>query len=187
MMDENEFKTSLRKMDIESLNKRVERWKQLVPATYNKPLPDLLWEYLTEADDMYIRGHDIGVILLCAATIELVLADQLKSKLVISKKELERFGLDQMVILCSHIGILSNEERDQINELRIIRNALIHANAGKLNKMAKKQYDVRGLGADDVVAILYIASIGDKGINQDAMIHMKFVRDITVRLYGVNE
>ena len=94
-------------------------------------------------NDMFIRGHFMGVILISAGILELVLADQLRST-GMTQEEVQRFGLEQMVILGRRIGILNANEAGQFNELRKLRNALIHANAGRLDQMAKKRYKIWG-------------------------------------------
>src|SRR4030042_6394963 len=110
-MDEQEDRAKLIERDQASLDRRIERWKQLMPVTYNGTLPEIAWSYLTEADDMFIRGHFIGVILLCAGTMELVLAAQLKSRMQMTHAEVESFGLGQMTVLSHRLGILSTTRR----------------------------------------------------------------------------
>ena len=51
-MDAQEYRSKLIEWDAESLDKRVERWKRLIPATYSVELPNLIWDFIVEADDM---------------------------------------------------------------------------------------------------------------------------------------
>jgi len=183
-MDEKEFRDKLIEWDKASLDRRVERWKQLVPATYDVTLPSLAWYYIVEADDMFIRGHFIGVILLCAAIAELILADQIRSKSQMTEREAERFGLEQLVILGHRLDILNDKETGQLNELRRLRNDLIHSKAEKLAKMARKRYRVSGLDASHLDAGFYLQPIWEGGIDQDALRHLQLVRDLTVKFYG---
>jgi len=183
-MDEKEFRAKQIEWDRASLDRRVERWKQLTPATYDITLPNLAWYYITEMDEMYISGHFIGVILLCAATTELILADQLRVKHQLTDKETDRFGLEQLAILGHRLDILNSEEKSQIDDLRKLRNYLIHSKAGELAKMARKRYQAWGLDAFRLDAGLYIKSIWDGGIDQDALRHLRLVKDLTIRFYG---
>lgn len=186
-MDEQEYRAQLRKWDEASLDRRVKRWKQLVPATYSVTLPNLVWYYITEADDMFIRGHFIGTILLCAGIVELVLADQLRTKIQMTQKEVERFGLEQMAILSRRLGILSAPEAASIDELRKLRNALIHANAGKLGQMAGRRYKDWGLDISDLDAGLFLKPAWEGGIDQDALSHLQSARNLTVKFYGAED
>ncbi len=187
LMDERKFKNLLIKWDAESLDDRVSRWKQLQPATYRPPMPALLWEYITEADDMFIRGHFLGTILLCAAAMELVLTDQLKSKMKMTQEQIERFGLDHLIILGGKLLHLSDVELDQLNKLRKVRNALVHANAGKLKTMAKRSYEEWGLNIPDLDAGMYLKPSWKGGVDEDAAAHLRLTRDLTVKFYGAEE
>lgn|GEM_PF-3596311 len=79
-MTEEEFRKYQIAEYQKTLEEKVERWKQLQPTLYDKPMPELMFTYSSKADQMFINGHFIGVILLCAAVVELCLADQLMSK-----------------------------------------------------------------------------------------------------------
>ena len=183
-MDGKEFRDKQIEWDKKSLDKRIERWKQLVPATYNVPLPELVWGYLSETDDLFIEGHFISVILFSASITELILADQIKSKTQMTLKEVERFRLEQLCVLGHRLGILDDKQTKQLNELRKLRNWLIHGNVGRLTKMAKKRYTV--IGGDDsfLDAEFYVESGFEGGIDQDALRHLGLVRDLTVNFYG---
>ena len=61
-----------------------------------------------------------------------------------ASREIERFRLEQLVILSHRLGISDDKETQQLNALRKLRNDLIHGNAGKLAKMAKMRYEDLG-------------------------------------------
>lgn len=186
-MDEQEYRTKLIERDKASLDRRVERWKQIMPVTYNVTLPDLAWCYLTEADDMFIRGHFMGVILLCAGIMEVVLGAQLKSRTQMIQDEVERFGLEQMVILCHRLAVLDDKEAEGIDKLRKLRNALIHANIDRLSRMARRRYQECGLGTYDLGAGIFLKTAWGIGIDQDALTYLQLTRDLTVKFYGAQD
>lgn len=186
-MDEQEYREQQRKWDEASLDNRVGRWKQLVPAVYDTKLPDLLWEYVTEADEMYINGHFIGVILLCAGILELVFADQLKTSLKLTKDEVDRFRLEQMEILSHRLKILGENEMQQVREIRRLRNYLIHAKAGKINEMAKKRYKDWGIENHNLDSSLFLNPPWEGGLDQEAIKFLLFTRNLTVKFYGTEE
>ena len=111
---------------------------------------------------MYITGHFIGVVLLCAGIAELVLADQLRSKTQMTQEEVEHFELKQMMIRCRRLGILSNSEEGQIDKLRKLRNALN--------------------GVDELGLFFAPLWLGD--INKDVLGHLQSVRDLLLKFYG---
>lgn len=186
-MDEQEYRAKQIEWDKASLDNRVKRWKQITRATYNVPLPNLAWCYLTEADDMFIGGHFIGVILVCAGIMELVLAPQLKSRTHMTQDEVERFGLEQMVILSHRLGILDDKEAQGIDKLRKLRNALIHANTDRLDKIARKRYKECGLNTYDLDAGLFLETAWGIGVDQDALTYLQLTRDLTVKFYGTQD
>ena len=184
-MDEAEFRKKQIERDKESLEKRIRRWKKLVPATYNVNLPNLVWYYLTESDEMYISGHFLGAILLCAGIAEIIIADQIKINLMLSTRETERFGLEQLTILGQRINILDELESKQLHDLRKLRNILIHANTGKLGKMARKIYDPSS--SDDYLYMgFYLTPISNGGIDidRDALQYLQIIRNLTIKFYG---
>ncbi|MEE9202200.1 MAG: hypothetical protein V3U31_03260 [Dehalococcoidia bacterium] len=182
-MDRNKFKDHLRKRDEETLDERCERREEL-GTTASGGLPNLLWEYLREADDLYIRGHFVAANLLCGTIIEIILADQLRSAGRLTQGELEQFKLNQMAILCHRLGIISQLEKQHIDELRRLRNALVHANAGKLSKMGKKHYP--SLDSDVSVSFFLTSFLGE-GAQREARSHIRVVRNLSLRLYGLQE
>ena len=181
-MNEEEFRKYQIGRDQKTLDGKVKRWKQIQPATYGQPLPKLMWEYVTTADDMFIDGHFLGVVLLCAAVTELLLTDQLMTNSGMMKDEVERFSLEQMAILAHRLRIVTDLEKGTIDELRQLRNALIHANADKLGKMARRSYGnfYKGLETE-----FYLSPLSDEsGIRADALKHLRFTRDLTFKFYG---
>lgn len=183
-MDERKYREEQQKRDVKSLDKRVERWKKIKPAYY-RMLPTLLWEYVNEADELYISGHYIGTILLCAGILELVLTDQLKTKLKLTQNEVERFRLEQMEILSNKYNLLDNNEIQQSKGLRRLRNYLIHANAGQLNKIAEKRYKEWGLEKHELDAGLFLNPPWNGGIDKEALDYLTFTRNLSMKFYGV--
>lgn len=185
-MREDEFRTKQIEWDRKSLDKRVERWKQIVPSIYDTPLPELVWGYLSIADEMYIAGYFLGSIVLCAGIAELILTDQIKTRIRMTAREAERFRLEQMIILGHKLAILDDRETNQLNALRKLRNYLIHGKAGKLAKMAKKRYTVSGSDNSFLNAEFYVSSGFEGGIDRDALLQLEIVRDLSVKFYGEN-
>lgn len=181
-MNEEEFRRYQTIKDQKTLDGKVKRWKQIQPVTYGQRLPKLMWEYVTTADQMFIDGHFLGVVLLCAAVTELLLADQLMANSGMTRDEVERFSLEQMALLAHRLQIVTDLEKGTIDELRQLRNALIHANAGKLGKMAKKCY---GDSYEGLETEFYLSPLSDEGgIRADALRYLGFIRDLTFRFYG---
>ena len=183
-MKEDEFRAKQIEWDSKSLDKRVERWKQIIPAVYEVPLPELVWGYLSEVDKMYIAGHFLGTIVFCACIAELILADQIKSKVGMKSKEVERFGLEQLIILGRRLAILDESAASWLNRLRKLRNYLIHGNVGQLTKMAKRSYKVAGSDDSFLDADFYIHSGFEGGIDRDAFLTLMLVRGLSVAFYG---
>ncbi len=184
MMNEAEFRARQIERDNKSLDGKVNRWGQIVPCAYNTPLPKLVWGYIVMADDMYIAGYFVGSIFLCASIAELVISSQIVEKTERTSKQIEHLRLKELIELGEKSNILDNKESSQLDELRQLRNFLIHGNTNKLNKMAKRRYSV--VGGDDsfIDADFYINSGFSGGIDKDAFSHLKTVRDLTVRFYG---
>ena len=184
-MDEKEFRRYQIGRDKKTLDGKVNRWKQLQPVTYGEPLPQLIWDYVTTADGMYIDGQFIGVVLLCAGITESVLADQLMLRTQITRNELEHFSLEQITILAHRLEIITDQEKGTIDELRKLRNALIHANAGRISKMAERCY---GESYGGVEMEFYLSPLSNEGgICTDALKHLRFTRDFTFKFYGTDK
>lgn len=185
-MNEEEFREYQIAKDERALDGKVKRWKQLQPVTYGQQLPELIWEYVTTADEMFIDGHFIGVILLCASIVELSLTDRLMSRTQMGRKETERFGLEQMTISAHRSGIITDQEKESIDRLRKSRNALIHAKAGQIAKMGRIWYKVPPSDRSELLeGGLYLTSLSEgKGIAGDALEYLGFTRDLTFRFYA---
>lgn len=187
-MDRNEFRENLKMRDAETLEDRVKRRDELRHIEYQGKLPSLLTSYSALANEMYISGYFVGVILLCAAIAELILADKLLAKVPMTQDELGHFSLYEKTVLCHGLGILNNQGQDKANmdELRKLRNWLSHANAGNLYKMAEGSYRRLddAVRTEDVVTTLYLANLDGKLKNQ-ALQHLGFIRGLIQRWYGV--
>lgn len=179
-MDEQRLRELLAKLDADYLDDRVKRCMQMVPLTYQAALPDLLWEYTVEATRLYINAHFMGVILLCAALAEIVLADQLKGKLRLTVTTLKKLRLSDMIVKAHKDGILSDQEKSQVDALTKLRNDLIHVKVGKLTERAKQTHASWGVG-------LFLVPPGEGGIQRDALTHLTNIRNLAVRLYGWTE
>lgn len=181
-MNEEQFRKYQITRDQKTLEGKVRRWKQLRPVIYGQALPQLMWDYLTEADEMFIDGHFISVVLLCAGITESVLADQLMLRTQMTKGELEHFNLEQMAILAHRLEIVTDQEKGTIDGLRKLRNALIHANAGKIAKMAKKCY---GDPYEGVEMEFFLSPLSNEGgIYNEALKYLRFTRNLAFRFYG---
>lgn len=180
-MEEEEMRQKQIDWDKKSLNRKVRRWRRLPRATYGGELPRLLWEYVTMADSMFIDGYSIGVVLLCAAVVELILADQLISKIHLPPDEVQSFRLEEMSIVSHRLGIVSSQEKAQIDKIRRWRNAIVHVNAGRLDKMARKTETIEGSEAE-----FHLQPLDDDlGIHQDALDSLVFTKKLSVKFYGV--
>lgn len=181
-MAEEEFRRYQITRDQKTLEEKVRRWKQLQPVTYGQTLPQLMWDYINKAVEMFIDGHSIGAVLLCAAITELVLADRLMSTIPMTRDEVGHFSLEQMAMLAHRLEIVTDQERDTIDDLRKLRNALVHANAGKITKMAKRCYGDSYGGVELAFFLTPLSNEG--GISSDVIKSLRFTRDLTFRFYG---
>ena len=182
-MREEEFRSKQIEWDKKSLESRVERWKQIVPTTYNIPLPELVRGYLSMADEMYIVGQFAGCIVFCASLTELILADQIKNNSQPTSNKSGHSGLDRLVTRASKLGIVGDDEKSGLDNLRKLRNYLIHGNTDRLAQMAKRTYSVSGSDNSFLDADFYVHS-GFKGsIDQDALKYLALVRDLSVKFY----
>jgi len=183
-MNEEEFRKYQIARDQRTLDGKVKRWKQIQPVTYGQQMPQFMWEYVTKADEMFIDGHFLGVVLLSAGIVELLLADQMIVRSQMTRDEIERFSLEQLAILAHRLHIVTDQEKGTIDELRKLRNALIHADAGKLAKMARKCY---GGSYEGVETEFYLSPLGNEGgIVADALRYLGFTRDLTFKFYGTD-
>jgi hypothetical protein len=182
-MDKEDFKNKLTGWDSSSLDVRADRWSELAPSTFSADLPHLIWRYLNEAEDMYIYGYFIGVILLSAGTVELALSDQVASKMKIDERDIGRFELQQLIILGRSSGILSENEGYELDQFRFLRNNLIHGNSGKLAEMSRRLYQTNGFYKTLPVET-YMNPDGGNGINHDALRFLNLTRNVIRRFYG---
>jgi len=183
-MDEKEFREYLKKRDDETREDRVKRRSELSPVTYGGELPKLLWEYSTEAIQLYICGHFASVILWCATILELALSDKLIHNSKGTKEVIELLTLSEKTRLCHKFGIItSQEDKNNIDDIRNLRNSIIHADAGKLAKMARAYYG----DVDDVISQvlpeLYLGDFGE-ALKSKALKSLTFTRELTKRWYG---
>ncbi len=185
-MEKQQFKDKLASLDANTRDVRAERWSELSPAAFHVALPHIVWRYLAEAEDMYIYGYYIGVILLAAGTLELALADQIASKLKISDRDIAHFELQQFIVLAQSLGLLTDEETRQLDNFRLLRNGLIHGNIGKLAQMTKRFYQVNGFQETPPVETYLNPDTGN-GINQDALRFLNSTRNVVTRFYGEKE
>jgi hypothetical protein len=185
-MDEKEFTELLLKRDEATLKERIERWKKFSPVTYKVQLPELLWDYIVNADEMYVAGYFLGVISLCASVVEMILADQIVLKIKATKTEVERFSLAQLIVLNHRLGTLKEDEAHWLDEFRNLRNSIIHVNVSKLEKRALKTYQVSNFSNSSIGASLYLGSLSGGGVEADALKYLRLVRDLSVKFYGEN-
>ena len=184
-MDEKEFREYLKKRDDETREDRVKRRSELSPVTYGGELPKLLWEYSTEAIQLYICGHFASIILWCATILELALSDKLIHNGKGTREVIELLTLSEKTRLCHKFGIITSQEdkNNTIDDIRYLRNYIIHANAGKLAEMARTYYG----DVDDVISqILPELYLGDFGepLKSKALKSLTFTRELTKRWYG---
>jgi len=92
-----------------------------------------------------------------------------------------------MEILSHKLNLLDKDETQQARELRRLRNYLIHASAGKLNKMAKKRYKDWGIDIYELDAGLFLSTPWEGGLDQEALNHLTFTRNLTVKFYGSDD
>jgi hypothetical protein len=63
--DEQKFRREKAVRDQETLEEKVNRWKQIKPVIYSQ-LPKLMWEYVVIADEMFVDGYFLGAVLIVA-------------------------------------------------------------------------------------------------------------------------
>jgi len=77
-----------------------------------------------------------------------------------------------MAILSHRLQVLTDQEKDAIDELRKLRNVLIHANAGRLGNMEKKSCVSL---YEELETEFYLAPLSDEGgIRADALKYLCF-------------
>jgi len=182
-MDEKEFREYLKKRDDETREDRVKRRSELSLVTYGGELPELLWEYSTEAIQLYICGHFASVILWCATILELALSDKLIGCGYGTTEVIELLSLVKKIRLCRRFKIITPEDKKNIDKVRDLRNAIAHANAGKLAKMARAYYGDVDNAISQVLPGLYLGDFG-QALKSEALKFLTFTRELTKRWYG---
>ena len=182
MISKEQIRSDFIKRDNGTLEDRVERWSQMKPAAYCEALPALVWDYLIEVDEMYIRGHFIATIILCATTLEIVIAHRLKSLKDSPWKPKQDFK--QMIDLAHEYQEINSDETASLHDLRELRNVLVHGSVNKLDKMTKIKYEMTGVDEENSRVLLYIHSISNHGIDKNAFECVELTRDLTLKFYG---
>jgi len=182
-MDNQQHEDYWKRLDDETRSDRVQRRLEISSLGYVGELPELLWEYSVEAVQLYINGNFSSVILWCAAILELILADKLINGGKGTKEVIELLSLKEKTNLCLQYKIISKEESKKINEVRELRNAIIHANAGKLAKMARKRYDDVNNNLSQVLTEFYLSNLGGE-MKRQTLEYLAFTRNLCARWYG---
>ena len=182
-MDKTELKELFLRLDSNTLERRTERLSQF-DVLQHPGEPELLFNYMVDAKWMFVNGHFMGAVLVCAGIVEMILAHQIRDYLKMGLREVERFNLNQMVVLARRLDILNDNEVRQIDGLRKLRNQLAHANDRQLRKRAK------GSGwplKSEPPASSYLHPFYRQGLEQDSLEHLREVRKLIARLYPAEE
>ncbi|WP_322354257.1 hypothetical protein [Dehalococcoides sp.] len=182
-MNEQQFRDHLIESDHKSIDSRISRWKRLTPAVYSA-LPKLLFPYLAEAVDMFIRGHFIGAILMTAAILEITLKNELTRLNIYTETKAVKTCLKDLIEKSYAVAILNEAQYQKSLKLNDQRNALIHVKHKELNNIANIRYEKWGLAELELDAGLYLTSTWNDGIEKDAEEFLKLTRDITANLFG---
>lgn len=151
--------------------------------TYSITLPETIFQYIIRAKDMYISGHFIGCILLSATVIELALADKLITIGKAAHEVVECLTLAEKTSLCYRFGLINRSDKKSIDSTRKIRNALTHANMGKLTEEAKRHYSSADEAILQIIGSLYLGDFG-AAMKNDAFECLDYARSLTRRWYG---
>lgn len=183
-MGDKEFREYLKKRDAETLEDRVKRRSELSPVIYGKAeLPELLGEYSAETIQLYIYGHFASVIIWCVSIVELSLEDKLIGSGKGTKEVIELLSLVEKTRLCRKFGIITSEDRKNIDNMRNLRNSIAHANAGKLTDMARVCYEGVDEALSHALSGLYLSNFGN-AISSQALKFLNFTRELIMRWYG---
>jgi hypothetical protein len=183
-MNDNEFREYLRKRDAETIEDRVKRRSELSQVKYGSAeLPELLWEYSAETIQLFICGHFASVILWCASIVELTLEDKLIGSAKGTKELIELLSFVEKTRLCRKFGIITPQDKNDIDDLRNLRNYIAHANAGKLTEMARVCYGDVEEALSLALPGLYLSDFGNK-ISSQALKFINFTRALIKRWYG---
>lgn len=183
IMNDDKFREQLRKGDIETLEERVVRRNELGAMRYRVSLPQTMFDYIACATDMYISGHFIGAILMSATIVELALANTLVEAGKATHQVVECLTLAEKTNLCYQFRMIDRNDKKRIDCLRNIRNALAHANVGKLTKEARHHYSTADEAILQVLSSLYLSDFG-AALKSDALECLEFARNLTQRWYG---
>jgi len=182
-MNDGEFREQLKKRDIETLEERVARRNELGSMKYGVSLPQTIFDYIVCAKDMYISGHFIAAILTSTTIVELALANRLVEAGKATYEVVECLTLAEKTNLCYKFRMIDRNDKKRIDRLRDIRNALAHANVGKLTKEAKRYYSTADEAILQVLSSLYLSDFG-AALKSDALECLKFARSLTQRWHG---
>jgi len=181
-MDDNEFRKYLEQKDAETREDRVNRRKRLPSIRFGWYLPELLWEYSSPADQLYIDGQFGAVIIWSATLLELILADKLIAGGKGTKELVELLSLAEKTRLCTDFEIITKKDRKSIDKIRELRNAIAHANVGKLDQRGKRHYpDLEE--ASKVRPHLYLADLGGP-LEEDALYSLTYTMSLVEKWYG---
>ena len=184
-MNNQQYEDRLKGLDDETRPDRVRRWGEISRVAYIGELPELLQDYSAKVIQLYINGNFCSVILWCASILELVLADKLISEGKGKKEVIELLSLKEKTDLCRRYNIIDREESKKISKVRESRNAIVHANAGKLTEMAKKSYGDVSNDLSKFLAGFFLSNLGG-GIQSQALEYLEFTRTLSARWYGEN-
>lgn len=182
-MNENELRTHLIEQDKKTLEDRVKRRTQISHIRFDSEPPDLVWDYLSETVDMYTNGQFLGTIIFCASIMERVLFHQLRAKTKMTDTALDSFNSNQLLILTHELGILTEQEFGELDELRKLRNLLIHGDAQRLAKMARSKIQIKG-SKTPVAPVVYVGLYLSGEIDQDALRYLQITRNLADKFYG---
>jgi hypothetical protein len=181
-MNKQQREERLKKLDEESRSDRAQRWGEISHIAYIETLPELLWEYSAQAIHLYMNGNFGVVIIWCATMLELALGGKLISEGKGTKEVIELLSLREKTALCRQYEIINKEESKMIDKVRESRNAIVHANVGKLAEMAKKSYGDVGDEILEHLPELFLGNLGG-GIQSQALKYIKFTRKLAASLY----
>jgi hypothetical protein len=182
-MDDRQFRDYLKKADDESREDRVRRRSELSVVTIVGKYPDLMWDYSCEVIQLYICGYFTSVILWCAGVLESVLADQLIVNGKAAKEVIELLSLDEKSRLCHGFEIITKQDKKSIDRIRVLRNDIIHANAGNLAKRAQTYYGDVDTPISKALPSLYLGNF-DGSMKSQALNALKYTHELLSRWYG---
>lgn len=179
-MKHEEYLDYLRQKDKDTLENRALRRRQLKSISFTGTLPKLLWEYYTEAVQLYIDGYFLSVLLWCESILEIILMDKLRSCGKTENKSIESANLAAKASLSYTQQLITRQQHSAITNLRKLRNAISHANADKLSSISQKCY--KNLD-EAITANLYLANTGNV-LQNDALRYLGFIRELANTWYG---